>query len=335
MATLVRELFDGPLDVVGDVHGEIGALDALLERLGYDREGRHRDGRRLVFVGDLVDRGEDSPAVVERVAGMVEAGRAQCVLGNHELNLVLGLPKAGNGWFQPKAEDHDLAKGRFQDAPRASQAQREAFLAWFGSLPLALERPGLRVVHACWDDLAVDRLRSEVRPLPELYADWSGRVDAGMLADGTFEVHRREIADWGDALHDRSADVPLLPCTARIEANRQTAHPVKLLTSGPERPTARPFFANGKWRMCERVPWWEDYSGPRVVVGHYWRWPHAAVARIDLSKGPDLFAGAAHDAWLGPRGAVMCVDWCAGLNWKHRKDPSHPPGVLGALAVEA
>lgn len=88
---------------VADIHGEVGALDALLERLGYTPDGRHRKGRRLAFLGDLVDRGADSPAVVERVAEMVVGSRAQCVLGNHELNLLTDARREGNGWFWPEA----------------------------------------------------------------------------------------------------------------------------------------------------------------------------------------------------------------------------------------
>ena len=61
MPGLVGELFDGPLDIIGDVHGECGTLCKLLDRLGYDGNGDHPEGRRLVFVGDLVDRGPDSP----------------------------------------------------------------------------------------------------------------------------------------------------------------------------------------------------------------------------------------------------------------------------------
>src|SRR5436190_20092060 len=98
-AALVRPLFEGPLDVVGDVHGEIDALVALLRRLGYDEQGRHPEGRRLVFVGDLTDRGPDSPAVVERVRRLVEAERAQCVLGNHEFNILAERLKPENSWL--------------------------------------------------------------------------------------------------------------------------------------------------------------------------------------------------------------------------------------------
>ena len=52
-----------------------------------------------MFVGDLTDRGPDSPSVVELVKALIEMERAQCVLGNHELNIILGLKKFDNGWF--------------------------------------------------------------------------------------------------------------------------------------------------------------------------------------------------------------------------------------------
>ncbi len=75
LTVLVKPLFDGPLDIVGDVHGEIDALTILLRRLGYSPEGSHPEGRRLAFVGDLVDRGPASPAVVEGVRRLIENER--------------------------------------------------------------------------------------------------------------------------------------------------------------------------------------------------------------------------------------------------------------------
>jgi polynucleotide kinase-phosphatase len=100
-----RELA-GPFDVIGDVHGCRGELEALLERLGYsvvrDAQGRAVDAvpprdpaadaaRTAVFVGDLVDRGPDTPGVLRLVMGMVEAGHALCVAGNHENKLVRAM----------------------------------------------------------------------------------------------------------------------------------------------------------------------------------------------------------------------------------------------------
>jgi polynucleotide kinase-phosphatase len=90
----------GPFDVIGDVHGCRAELEDLLDRLGYtltrDGDGRpvdahHPDGRRAVFLGDLVDRGPDTPGVLRLTMGMVAAGHAFAVCGNHEQKLVRGL----------------------------------------------------------------------------------------------------------------------------------------------------------------------------------------------------------------------------------------------------
>ena len=85
----------GPFDLIGDVHGCAGELEDLLVRLGYQvvTEGPegfrsydvvHPSGRKPVFLGDLVDRGPRAPDVLRLVMGMVQAGRAYCVTGNHD-----------------------------------------------------------------------------------------------------------------------------------------------------------------------------------------------------------------------------------------------------------
>ncbi|WP_075732264.1 polynucleotide kinase-phosphatase [Streptomyces acidiscabies] len=73
----------GPFDIVGDIHGCGSELESLLGKLGYV-DGVHPQGRTAVFVGDLVDRGPDSPGVLRRVMSMVKSGNALCVPGNHE-----------------------------------------------------------------------------------------------------------------------------------------------------------------------------------------------------------------------------------------------------------
>ncbi|MFD3480640.1 polynucleotide kinase-phosphatase [Streptomyces sp. NPDC058695] len=73
----------GPFDIIGDIHGCAFELETLLTRLGY-ADGVHPEGRTAVFVGDLVDRGPDSPGVLRRVMSMVKSGHALCVPGNHE-----------------------------------------------------------------------------------------------------------------------------------------------------------------------------------------------------------------------------------------------------------
>ena len=88
----------GPFDIVGDVHGCFDELQALLDRLGYVVESTadrftvlHPEGRRLVFLGDLIDRG---PGVVECLRLVMDAmadSVALCVPGNHETKLLRKL----------------------------------------------------------------------------------------------------------------------------------------------------------------------------------------------------------------------------------------------------
>ncbi|PJI53392.1 polynucleotide kinase-phosphatase, partial [Methylobacterium radiotolerans] len=85
----------GPFDFIGDVHGCLPELRDLLGALGYavaeDLSVTPPAGRKAVFVGDLVDRGPDTPGVLRLVMGMVRAGTALCVPGNHDVKLLRAL----------------------------------------------------------------------------------------------------------------------------------------------------------------------------------------------------------------------------------------------------
>ena len=88
----------GPFDIIGDVHGCFDELTELLRELGYaitEMEGMYDvqspEGRQAIFIGDLVDRGPNIPAVLKLVMGMVAEGTALCVPGNHDLKLVRKL----------------------------------------------------------------------------------------------------------------------------------------------------------------------------------------------------------------------------------------------------
>jgi len=91
-----RRTEHGPFDIIGDVHGCFAELVALLRELGWDisEDGltaQHPEGRRAVFLGDLVDRGPAVPAVLRLVLSMVESDVALCVPGNHDIKLVRAL----------------------------------------------------------------------------------------------------------------------------------------------------------------------------------------------------------------------------------------------------
>ena len=91
----------GPFDIIGDVHGCFDELMELLGKLGYDVHGDSTDGRsyavgnpagrKLVFLGDLVDRGPNSPGVMRLVMSVVRSGAGFCVAGNHDVKLARAL----------------------------------------------------------------------------------------------------------------------------------------------------------------------------------------------------------------------------------------------------
>ena len=305
----IQPLFDGPLDVVGDVHGEIDALDDLLRHLGYV-DGVHPDGRRLVFVGDLVDRGPDSPAVLRMVRELCAAGLAQCVAGNHELNLVRHDAKDDNYWFlQPQR------RSRYPQA-RISADEKQAMLKFLDALPLVLERDGLRIVHACWNRESVEDIRSLGDPgcgLADLYQRYQHAFNQRMLENKMLSYVKREWRDFAPRLQDPDWDAVLMPLKAQLDERNQMENPVAVLTSGEEQVADAPFFVGGKWRMCTRVRWWEDYTDDAVVIiGHYWRRFDEARAVIGDSHGPDLFAGIEPHHWMGPGQNVYCVDFSVG-----------------------
>ena len=153
-------------DIIGDVHGSADKLDGLLRSLGYEhRDGAHRkSGHVAVFVGDLIDRG---PAQVEAVGiarAMRDAGTALVVSGNHEFNAIaFATPDpAVPGDFlrshagQRGAHNRHLHQSYLDQVGEGSALHAE-HIAWFRTLPLALDLGPIRVTHACWhpDSLAV------------------------------------------------------------------------------------------------------------------------------------------------------------------------------------
>jgi protein phosphatase len=186
-ATIVRErlLTDfrdqhGPFDVIGDVHGCRSELESLLERFGYalvrDEHGRpvdatHPDGRRPIFVGDLVDRGPDTPGVLRLVIGMVEGGHAHCVPGNHEHKLVRALQgrqvKISHG-LETTLAQLDAESAEFRQ-------QVKDFCAGLVS-HLVLDDGRLVVAHAGLKESYHGRASGRVRSFA-LYGDTTGETD--------------------------------------------------------------------------------------------------------------------------------------------------------------
>jgi len=312
-----QTLPDAPLDIIGDIHGELDALHALLHHLGY-RDGCHPQGRRLVFVGDLCDRGPDSPGSIALVQSLVESGQAYAVMGNHELNLLRGDRKDGNNWFWDVVNpDED----KFEPYRRVNPDQRQGILDFLAQLPLVLQREDLRIVHAAWHESAVSRLlgRSD-EPLLTLFDEWEDATDTQLQESGLLAQSEAEIDAWRDALTSEGTSVPLLAAKGRSDEFRQMGNPLRVLTSGVERLASGSFYTGGKWRFTQRVKWWDHYqSDIPVVIGHYWR-QFYPVGLAGLGKGDsDIFAGLAPTDWHGARGNVFCVDFCVGGRYQERR----------------
>jgi protein phosphatase len=174
-----REL-TGPFDVVGDVHGCRAELEELLGRLGYplirDGDGRpvgaaHPEGRTAVFVGDLVDRGPDSPGVLRLVMGMVAAGTALCVPGNHENKLVRAL--RGRNVRVSHGLERTLAQ--LGEEPAEFRAEVERFCDGLIS-HYVLDGGALVVAHAGLPERFHGRASGRVRSFA-LYGDTTGETD--------------------------------------------------------------------------------------------------------------------------------------------------------------
>lgn len=327
MRRLIQPLAVGALDVVGDIHGEHGALEALLTKLGYDQQGRHPEGRHLVFVGDLCDRGPDSPRVIRLVQSLIDAGRAQAICGNHELNLLRWEKKHGNHWFHGDSFDPE-----FGSCVAISAEEQGPILSFFRSLPVALERSDLRIVHAAWTESAIDLCRELDVPIDEAYETFN----LAMRADPTFKAlearHAEEAHRFRRALKDKTS-APLATAIGPYDEFCQMRNPIRVITSGVERATEEPFFAAGKWRYVNRVAWWHEYSGDiPVLFGHYWRW-WDPTAHAHLSKGePHLFPDDPVGPFMAEHHRAFCIDFCAGSRYRQRT-LNHPEPFHGRLAA--
>jgi protein phosphatase len=164
----------GPFDLVGDVHGCIDELRELLVKLGYTIENETvvpPEGRKLVFLGDLVDRGPDSPAVLRLAMKSVAAGHALCVPGNHDMKLLKKL----NG--KDVQLTHGLAETMAQlgETPPEFHEEVRAFVNGLVS-HYVLDDGKLVVAHAGMLEQYQGRASGRVRSFA-LYGETTGESD--------------------------------------------------------------------------------------------------------------------------------------------------------------
>ena len=164
----------GPFDIVGDVHGCHRELLSLLDRLGYATAAEpisHPQGRRAVFLGDLVDRGPGVAEVLDVAMSMVAAGNALCVAGNHEVKLRRAL--AG----RMVKVSHGLAES-LEQLERCGPEFSGRVGAFIDGLisHYVLDGGRLVVAHAGLGERYHGRTSARVRDLA-LYGDTDGETD--------------------------------------------------------------------------------------------------------------------------------------------------------------
>lgn len=159
-------------DIIADIHGRFDKLEALMERLGYEKRGdsfippaRHK----ALFLGDLIDPkpGHESPggvrATLQAVKAMCDRGDALCLMGNHELNAIYFHSKGPDGKYLRVRGSKNIAmhQGSLDDFPDYDDPMSEwqqVWIPWMKRLPFFLELEGLRAVHACWHPEMVARI---------------------------------------------------------------------------------------------------------------------------------------------------------------------------------
>ncbi|GAA3358415.1 hypothetical protein GCM10017744_032900 [Streptomyces antimycoticus] len=266
----------GPFDIIGDIHGCRSELETLLGKLGYavrrDESGRpvdaaHPEGRTAVFVGDLVDRGPDSPGVLRLVMGMVASGAALCVPGNHENKLgryLKGRKVRVTHGLAETVEQLDREHTADPDFVERVRAFIESLVSHY-----VLDGGALVVCHAGLPEKYHGRTSGRVRS-HALYGETTGETDEFGLPvryPWAEDYRGRAAVVYGHTPTPRASWLNNTICldTGCVFGGRMTAlrwperelvdvpaervwyEPVKpLTTEAPEAPTA----ARSTWPMC-------------------------------------------------------------------------------------
>ena len=154
-------------DIIGDIHGHADALVELLAKMGYHQQGGvwHQYGHTAIFVGDFIDRGPAQLSTLDIVRPMVDEGAAMAVMGNHEFNAIAWHtpdPDRPGHYLREHSEKNRKQHQAFLDDTAARPEIVQDVLNWFLKLPLWIDLPDLRVVHACWHPAYMEALAPQL-----------------------------------------------------------------------------------------------------------------------------------------------------------------------------
>jgi len=243
----------------------------LLRALGYgERQGAWRHPERTaVFVGDFIDRGPAQLRTLRIVRDMVEAGSARAILGNHELNaMAWATPRPHSGGHLRARDGAKGAKNRAQHAAFLAEVGEDSplhreWIAWFSRLPLWIETPSWRVVHACWHPALAGSIR------PRLTGD--GLLTADLLADA-HNPGRPEFRAVDTLLKGPEAALPAGVAFTDKDGHRREA--IRLRWWRPDARTYRDAYIGPSGVEIPDHPLPGHVALPPVdrptFIGHYW-----------------------------------------------------------------
>lgn len=287
-------------DLIGDIHGHADPLEALLRRLGYEESGaswRHPQGRRVVFLGDYIDRGPAIRRVLRIVRGMVEAGEALAIAGNHEYNAILyHQPDGQGGYLRPHWSKNKAKHAATMEQFSGHGDEWEDHLAWFARLPLWLDLGGLRAVHATWDGEAI-AARPEWR-IPGL--DWiKASAERGSEAFRFAEILLKgmeiSLPEGHRAVNKEGHVHPKMRTRWWLPVAGRSFHELSLPQSedAPRLPVPE-----SEWHAARIYP----ENAPPVFIGHYWLpWKGRAAPLAPNIAGLDYSVAKPGGALVGYR----------------------------------
>ena len=255
-------------DIIGDIHGRAAELEALLLQLGYQRHGKgfRHESRKVIFLGDFVDRGPQQRRTIEIAQTMVEAGDALAVMGNHEFNAICFYSPDGKGGFlRARSNDNINQHIAFLYEFSCDAVLWNNTIQWFKTLPLWLDLDGFRIIHACWDRKYIEKIMTA--------------YDGNYLTEELLTVAAKRGTWEFDAIETllKGKEIPLPPDYYFSDANGKKRHEIRVQWWDKGKTYQRAFIGPESART--HIPD-DPISGDHLVeyhasdkplfLGHYW-----------------------------------------------------------------
>ena len=269
-------------DIIGDVHGCADKLEGLLEKLGYEKRNgvyRHTE-RQAIFVGDLIDRGNQQVETLELVLAMVEAQAAQIVMGNHEFNAIsywTPHPEIPGGFIRRHNNKHRRQHKAFIEQVGDDREFCAEIIEWFKTMPLCLDLGGLRVIHACWSDEMIKKVEEWIEPGLPMPMEFLVRANQkGYAEHQAIEVLLKgpelSLTKYGQpGFRDKDGTVRYEARIRWWDASAETLDELAEIPPGVKTPEGDiyPRLPNEE---CKDEAEYDYLADVPVFYGHYWRW---------------------------------------------------------------